>query len=237
MHEEELKELGLTDNEVRIYLLLLQEGMLGPSDIAAKLGIHRPYTYDALERMKEKGFVSATRKDSKLQYQATRPKTLLEKYSLQLEKLRRVLPDLEKISPKKKEETRVEVYTGKYVYRTLLKDIIASLENKTELLLIGINEDQLLTEVEPIYLKQYLNIIQKRRIQEKIIIESGSRRIRRANLSYKKLTNLGKTGQIIYGNKVALFTSGTPHVLTIIESKDTADTLRRQFDLLWDMAK
>ncbi len=51
MYEQELKDLGLTDNEVKIYLLLLQNGMMNPAEISQKLGLHRGYVYDALERM------------------------------------------------------------------------------------------------------------------------------------------------------------------------------------------
>ena len=65
MYEPQLKELGLTDNEIRIYLLLLQEGTLNPTMVSQKLGLHRGYVYDVLERMQEKLVVNSILQNNK----------------------------------------------------------------------------------------------------------------------------------------------------------------------------
>src|SRR3990167_3267303 len=128
MYEDQLKELGLTDNEVRIYLLLLKQGMMNPSEISQKLGLHRGYIYDALERMQEKGVVNFILKDNKKYFQATSPENLVELLKFRLENFQKIVPDLMKIAELKKEETEVELHKGKRVYRTLLKDMISSLK-------------------------------------------------------------------------------------------------------------
>ena len=83
-----------------------------------------------------------------------------------------------KIAELKKEETKVELHRGKRVYRILLKDMISSLKKNEEAYLIGIDEDVLINEVEPIYLKQYLNTIKSKNIKEKIIIKTGSKKLK-----------------------------------------------------------
>lgn len=239
MYEEQLKELGLTDNEVRIYLLLLKQGLMNPSELAQKLGLHRGYVYDALERMQEKEVVSSILKDNKKYFQATNPENLLELLKLKLESFQKIVPELMKIKEYKKEETKVELHKGKRVYRTLLKDMISTLKKDEEAYLIGIDEDVLLTEVEPIYLKQYLNTIKSRNIKEKIIIKEGSKKLQNPNLKYKELKEeyIGKTAQIIYNNKIAIFILGTPYYLIIIENKEVTETYKKQFNLLWYIAK
>ncbi len=92
MYEQQLKDLGLTDNEVRIYLVLLKHGMMNPYKIADKTGLHRGYVYDALERMQEKGVVSSILKDGKKHYQATAPSSLIELLKLKLEALLKAVP-------------------------------------------------------------------------------------------------------------------------------------------------
>lgn len=239
MYEEQFKDLGLTDNEARIYLLLLRQGVMNPTQIAQKLGLHRGYVYDTLERMQEKEVVNSVLVNNKKFFQATSPQHLVELLRLRLEDMQKIAPDLQKLMAMTKEETHVGVHKGKYVYRTLIKDVLATVKPHDEVLLVGIDEEVLTTEVEPIYLKRYFNMIKTKNIRERIIIKTGGKRIKEKTLSYKELDEkyIGKTAQIIYGNKVALFVLGTPYYLIVIENKDVADTYRKQFDLLWQIAR
>ncbi len=54
-----------------------------------------------------------------------------------------------------------------------------------------------------------------------MIIKKGSRRLKYKNLEYRELDEkyIGKTAQIIYGNKVAIFILGIPYHLIVIENK------------------
>jgi sugar-specific transcriptional regulator TrmB len=239
MYEKELKELGLTDNEVNIYLLLLKQGAMGPAEIAQKLGLHRGYVYDALERMQEKEVISTVLVNNKKQFQATPPKNLVELLQLRLGEFQKVVPDLEKLMLLKKEETNIEVHKGKKVYRTLIQDVLSELKPKEEVLLIGIDEQTLVSEIEPIYLKQYLNIIKTQDIHERAIIKKGRERLKHKNIVYKELDEkfIGNTSLIIYDSKVAFFILGTPYYLIIITNKEIADTYRKQFDLFWNVAQ
>ncbi len=239
MYEEQLKELGLTDNEARIYLLLLKQGMMNPYEISQKLGLHRGYVYDALERMQEKEAISSILKDNKKYFQATSPENLVELLKLRLDNFQKIVPDLAKMISLTKEETKVELHKGRRVYRILLKDMASVLKKNEEACLIGINEDVLVQEVEPIYLQQYLNTIKSKNIKEKIVIKIGGRKLRNPNLKYKELDEkyIGKTAQVIYNNKVAIFILGEPYYLIVIENKEVAETYKKQFNLLWSIAK
>ena len=239
MYEEQLKELGLTDNEVRIYLLLLEQGLMNPSEISQKLGLHRGYVYDALERMQEKEVANSILKNNKRYFQATSPENLVELLRLRLEDFQKIVPNLMKIREFEKEETKVELHKGKRVYRTLIKDIMSTVKENEKVLLIGVDEKTLLNAVEPIYLKQYFNVIVNKNIKEEVILKKGMKKFDIKNVSHKYLDEkyVGDIEQIIYGNKIALFVLGTPYYLIVIENKKIADSYRKQFDLLWKQAK
>ncbi len=239
MYEEQLKELGLTGNEVRIYLLLLKYGMMNPSEISQKLGLHRGYVYDALERMQEKEAVNSIIKENKRHFQATAPENLVELLKFRMESLQKIIPDLIKLAEPVMEETKVELYKGERVFRVLLKDVVSTLKKDSEFYLIGIDEDVLLTEVEPTYLRQYLNIIKSKNIKEKIIIKMGGKKISNPKIQYRELDEkyIGKTMQIVYNNKIAIFIPGTPHYLILIDNKDVAETYKKQFEFLWNLAE
>lgn len=238
MYEEQLHELGLTDNEVRIYLVLLRQDTLNPAEIAGKLGLHRSYTYDTLERMQEKGVVNSVLKNNKRCFQATSPENLVELLKFRLEQFQKIVPDLTKAMRSVQEETRVELHKGERVYRTLIKDIIASCKQNEEVLCIGIDEEVLLKEVEPIYLRQYFTTIKTKNIKERNIVKKGAKRVKNPNLRYKELPAelIGRTMQLIYGNKAAIFVLGTPYYLIIINNAEIAESYRKQFNALWDIA-
>jgi len=128
---EELKELGLTENEITIYHTLLRYGPLKPSEIAKRIGQSRPYVYDSLERLEEKQIVSSLTIDSKKVYQATNPNTIKEIIKTRLEKVESIIPKLLEITQQSKGDIKVELYKGKYVMsQNLLKDIVATLKKK-----------------------------------------------------------------------------------------------------------
>ncbi len=238
MYESELKELGLTDNEARIYLALLQSGAANPSLIAEKLGLHRGYVYDALDRLAEKGIVNTVLINNKQHYQATSPDNLVELLHLKLETIESIVPGLNKLASIAETDTLVELHEGERVYRTLLKDIISSTKKNEEVLLIGIDE-ALLDRLEPIYRQQYFTILSEKNIKERIIIKKGAKAWKHPRLQYRELDSsfIGNTAQIIYGDNVALFILGTPLHLVIIQNLDVANTYRKQFGVLWKLAK
>ena len=92
MYEEQFAELVLTDNEVRIYLALLKGGSINPSEISQKLGLHRGYVYDALDRMQEKEVVSSLLQDNKKQFKVVPPENIIELLKLKLENFKEIVP-------------------------------------------------------------------------------------------------------------------------------------------------
>jgi|TARA_Y100000310_G_scaffold136203_1_gene135095 sugar-specific transcriptional regulator TrmB len=238
MYENELKELGLTDNEIKVYLILLEHGVLNPTKIAEKTGLHRSYIYDTLERLLDRGIVNTVLVNNKKNYQPVDPKALREIFELKMRQLDSILPQLSSLFQSTKEETRIELHRGKRVYRTLIKDLLANLKNNDTVLLLGVDEN-ILETVEPIYVKQYLNIIKEKNIKEKIIIKQGGKKLEEEHLEYRELNPkyLDETTIVIYQSKVFMFIWGNPYHLIIIESSKVANTYRKQFDLLWNISK
>ena len=148
-------------------------------------------------------------------------------------------PELNKLSHVTKEDTCIHLHKGKRVYRTLLKDIVATTKENGEILLIGVDEENLIKNVEPIYLKQYFTIISENHIKERVIIKKSVKKHNFKNVAYKFLDDayLGNVEQIIYGDKVALFIFGAVYHMILLENKQVAQTYRKQFELLWKLAK
>ena len=219
-------------------MTLLKNGLLNPYKISEITGLHRGYIYDSLERMQEKGVVNVLMQNNKKHYQATSPENLVEILELKLDSLRRILPELNKLSLSEKEETKVGLHKGNKVWSILLKDIMRNAKKGDEVLFIGINEDTV-EPLEPIYLKRYFNLMRRVGWKEKAIIKKGMRKISEDNITYRTIEPklIGDTTQVIYHGKVALFITGNPFYLVIIENKEVAETYTKNFKMLWKMAK
>ncbi len=240
--QEELKEFGLTENEIKIYLVLLRLGTANPAKIAEKTGFSRSYVYDALERLLEKEMVASVLKNNKKHYIATNPKRLEELAKSRLEKIQKIIPKLENLQKISKEEIKVELHRGAYVYKTLLKDILSTLKKNEEVLIFGIDDDVLirLDKHYLTHLKQYFSRLQQMNIKEKVIVKRNAKVLKEAKTStYKFLPKetIGNTAFEVYGNKVAIFLWGTPNHLILIENKEIANSYKKQFDILWKNAK
>ena len=239
---EELKELGLTDNEIKIYLVLLKLGNGTPLEIGEKTGFSRSYVYDALERLIDKQIVSLVLKNNKKYYIPIEPKKLEQIQIDKLEKLQKILPQLEELKANSNEEVKVELHKGTYIYKTLLKDVILTLKEKEEVLIFGIKDEDLISMDKYYYepVSQYFSKLDKSKIKEKVITSFGTIKLKGAKTtSYKFLPKnlMENTAFEVYGSKVAIFLWGMPHYLIIIENKIIANSYRNQFNLLWKIAK
>jgi len=246
MDEEKktLKELGLTKNEIEVYMTLLKLGQANVSLVAERSGIYRPYVYDTLERLQEKGLVSFIIKESKRFFQATNPSQLLEIEREKLKELEKTIPKLNQLISLPKEETKIQVYLGKKVVRIIQKDVLKTLlnqkGNKKENLVIGVDEKKFM-ETDPVIMEQFFFQIKKHKLKERVLVRKGDTYLPayKSTTTYKFLPKefFDPTSTFIYGNKVAIIIFGQPLYALIIESKILSKAYRKQFDLLWKIAR
>ena len=65
-----LKKIGLTDNEIKIYVTLLKIGSSTAYEISQKTGIYRVHVYDKLEQLMDKGLATYVYQGTKKIFQA-----------------------------------------------------------------------------------------------------------------------------------------------------------------------
>lgn len=240
--EKELKDFGLSDNEIKVYLALIKKGELGPTEIAKQTGFARSYIYDILRRLEERGLVGAVIKDQKRSYLAISTKQLIEISKQRLEALEKVADEIESMRSSQKENIRVELQSGKYVFRTLLNDIIINLKRGDEALFYGIDDDFLIKNDPNIKerLDLYLIKIVKAGITERLIVKKGIRKIPEAKTTkYRFLSQeiIGNLAFVAYADRLAIFLWGSPNHLIFITNKEVSNSYRNQFNILWEKAK
>ncbi len=237
--KEILKEVGLTNNEVEVYLTLLKTGSVTVNTVAEKSGLHRQACYDALDRLLEKGFASFVIQNGKKHFQGVHPEKISEYIEEKREKFKSILPELLEISQIPREDTFVEVYKGKGVLRTLYHDIIHEFTKEPgEILLMGIDDRKFMDE-DRIALIQHLKKLRKLNCHERVLIsEDNHYFVDGKQTTYRHLPrhSFHPTPMEVYGNNFAIITWGNPNHIVIIRNKELADAYRRQFEVLWKIA-
>ena len=105
-------DLGLSPNESKIYLSLLETGFSTATKIAESSGIHRVNVYDSVKRLKEEGLVGEVSDKGKRCYQAASPEALRNLLKEKEIKLNKVIPQLMLSKNLCDNQCHVEVYEG-----------------------------------------------------------------------------------------------------------------------------
>ncbi len=241
INKDILKQVGFTDYEAEIYIALLTNGQMSAYELAEKAGIYRQVTYDSLKRLEEKGFVSSVMDRKTKIFKATDPKLILEFLNEKTENYKQILPELIEINESAKQPLIVETYRGKNVVRIALRDIINNLKDAKdrELLCTAVDEYLPLEKYELI-VRQYERDLVYYKIKERVILKEGTKGIFNKGTSvYRKIPEkfFNENPVQIYGDNVQIIVWGNPDYLIIIKNKGVAESHRKQFELLWKIAK
>lgn len=246
-----LKNIGLTNNEIKIYLTLLQTGLSTAYNIGKKTGIYRVHVYDKLEQLMDKGLVTHVYKGAKKFFQATPPEKIRQyveekkqELDIQTQQVEQILPELEALSKLPKEDTHVEVFKGLEGLKYFLKHIITTLkdEKTREVLITGIDDEKYHQSL-PTFMPQYFRDLKKYKIKERVITVKKKDVFRfdqsiapTTTYRFLKEKQFNPTNTFIYGGKVVIVSWGTPVTAILIQNNEIAETYRNHFEYLWKIA-
>jgi len=243
---EILQTVGLTGNETKVFLKLLESGTTTPGDLIVKTGLHRSRVYDCLNKLIEMGLVSYVIQDNKKFVRAEDTKKLLEvieakenELKRQKKKLSQAISSLESKRGKQGEEQEVMVFRGRNGIKSVLADW---LNERKEVLAIGAYGEH--AETLDYYLKYILPGFHKERIAKGIRFrfifpeESKKRGLELKDLDLTEVKILrhafaSATSTQIYGDKVAIIIWTAEPMSVIIKNKEFARSQRNYFNVLW----
>jgi sugar-specific transcriptional regulator TrmB len=243
-YESELKNLGLSDKETKVYLASLELGAETMLKIARIAGVNRPTTYVQVESLIKKGLMSSFVKGKKRYFSAEPPERLLglvdiarKDFEEKEKSFKNILPELKNVFDVAGERPRVRFYEGREGFQAIIDDVLRSkfksMEEFTSL------EDAY--KVFPPHPKDHRHkILAKfKKIPMRVIYASSQKpAILQAKSRFVPKEKFPFSTDItIYGEKVAIFSLRGKLIGTIIESKEIADTLRAIFDLTWESSE
>ncbi len=241
INKQILEQIGLTDYESKIYLALLTHGQISAYELAEKTGLYRQVTYDSLKRLEEKGFVNSVQEGKTKLFKATNPELILEILNEKTENYKQILPKLVEINKSSQNPLSVETYKGKNVVRISLRDIINTLkDSKDKTVLCTAIDEYLPLDKYDLIVTQYERDLLHYNIKEKVIIKEKTKGIfKKGTSKYKKIPEkfFNENPIQIYGDNVQIIIFGNPDYLIIIRNKNVAEAYKKQFELMWSIAK
>jgi len=238
--EAELQDYGLSDKEVKVYLTCLKLGASTANRISSATGLRRSTTYDILESLKSKGLISSFIKEKKFYFQAAEPSELLSILRSKEDKIKTIIPQLERIKETTAEKPKVELFEG-------IRGVIILLEKlykEKELLLYGSAHKA--SEA----FKHIPESLARRRVELGITLRCVFERSKYATFRIKdpkirKFTQMrflkimGRFPSVTFvaGNQVGILTLEKEIVGVSIVSKEISKTQRLIFENFWNQAK
>lgn len=241
-----LLQLGFTEKESIIYLSILQNGESSIPALAGDTNLSRGTVYDITEKLKEKGFIAEIKKGKKRKLVAENPANKLysfldEKHD-ELQKSKKIvdniLPSLKGMDISDDFKPQIRVYTGEKGFRKVWNEIF-SYEGKNFLSIARIEtfvkfagEDGL---AELLAKKNKLGF-SSRAINES---SAAAENMRKKDKIYSRETRIAPpdfqfpSTEIIFGDKIAMFSTRQENIIVVMESKDFAETHRAYFEMLW----
>lgn len=241
MDTQILEELGLTNAEVKVYVALIELGPSSAGNIIEKSKLQNSVVHRALNSLIGKGIISYIKEGKRNIYQAADPENFYQYIEDKKTRFRQLLPDL-KAKQKPVIKSEATVYKGikgiKEIYNILINS------NGKEYNTFGGGSrvtHQVMGETwwKNLHTKRIANKIKSRQIFDKSIKEFGKSLNKRPLTNIKFLSSKFEQLQetIIIKDYVAIIIfTDNPYGL-LIKDKEAAKSYKKQFELLWNIAK
>lgn len=228
----ELNEAGLTDNESKVYLALIDLGPSMAGQISRKTGLHRRTVYDVVETLIKKGLIGYISQNNRKLFQAASPDRIIEMLKHKQDMLEPLIIGLREKYEHREEKESTNFYKGKEGLKTVFEDQLLS----KEILILGASPKAY--DVLQFYFKWYDKKRKTKKINARIIAQDkGIKRVPLADIRYLPEKYSNPMAVNIYGDKVAIILWAKLPMAIVIKSKEIALGYKNYFELLWKIAK
>ncbi len=243
-----LQKIGLTQNEVKVYLALLRVGKSTSYTLIKEANISSGKIYETLDKLIKRGLVSYVIIRGRKQFLAADPEKLVEYLQRKeqeihndLEEINKILPELKLKKKAIEEETKAEIYEEIEGIKTVYELMLRELRPKDKILILGAPREA--GEKLDIYFDNF----NKRRIEKDItlMIILNYQHPREKKLNLLKKTHVKSFSKKvttpswinIFGDYVAIFNIIDKPIVFLLKNRKTAGSYRQYFDLMWKIAK
>lgn len=243
MHPEELQELGLSGNEARVYLALLELGPSTTGPLIKRSGLYRVIVYDTLEKLLKLGLVNYSLQRNRKRFEAESPKQLLEIIKSKELKAKAIVEQLQGMRMEKPLEQGAFVYEGWHGIQAAQENYFKEMKAGAggEYLMVGASR-QLHKKLD-----DFFNYFHERRakmkIPAKLLFNENNRTFGKLKLRYKPVQIRFMPSRIVtpswistYKDMVLIGVAEETPMAFFIKNKAVAESYRQYFYFMWGQA-
>ncbi len=240
---EQLRQLGLSQEESEIYIAMLQLGGGAVSQIAKRAGRHRSTTYNTIANLVQRGMALRSKRGAVLFYSAESPEKLVRQAEHRLAVARGVLPELLSIENVSVRKPKITLYQRASGIEQIFEETLTA-----ESEILGYTNLSLMIDLFPGFLRRYTKERIRRGIKvrylsprptdkgevlELFVPSSADEAL--LEVLFIDPKQFPFTNDIaIYGHKTAIMSlSKKEQLAVLIESETHAQTMKAIFDLAW----
>lgn len=242
--EESLKDLGLTANEIKLYLTLLDLGENTVGPLIKKLKIHRQVAYDALEGLIERNMVTKTSKNNRFYFRVSDPSNILNNIKYQETLAKKLVKEVNSKLANKTEKQEVKIIEGEEAYKEWVIQGSQLMPENSKLYVVASGmtewENMMLSDKT---LEKINEIRNKRNIKTKMIYNENARekigKIEKTNYENRFIDNKFTlpTEFAISPDAVEFVSFGSDLLVIIVKSMKLRNDYLKYFNNLWKIAK
>lgn len=247
MNAELYASLGLSPNEAKIYDALLESGEATVGEISVAAKIHRRNTYDAINRLIEKGLCFEILSTTEHRYSAVDPDKLTELLAEKQTVLQQHLPDLKRRFHARSAKEEAYIYRGMASMKNIWRDILRVREDTYIIGAKGQWWDPRLETSRVAFLREAKRIGVKFHL---LFDREMKERMGRlgpdfpASSDFRYLPKAYSTNSIIqiFGDYIVTYTGASvgtfseDTVFFVIKSRDLAADYRKWFGYMWSVS-
>jgi len=243
-----LEEIGLTKSEIKVYLALLKIGQTTAGPIVDESRITRSKIYDILERLKHKGLVSYITKNATKYFSAADPTSILEylndkEESIKKEKraVEKILPELLLYQTLAKEKSVAEIFIGMKGMENAFNKIVREFNAKEPYYAFGAGKGENISQIQLFFSRLHAKRTAKN-VTSMIIFNESSRGLfktqEQSKLAQVRYMRHSTPAAInIYKEYTIIAILNQEPITLLIKNKDTADSFKEYFKLMWENSK
>jgi len=244
MNIKNLKLLGITDNELEVYLILLKNGKLTATKIRQKTGITNSRVYAAIDNLISNGIITYEKRPQGKIYSALSPDALKEIIEKRSRKIEECIPFLNNIYKKDIVNTETAVFEGYKGFKNALINLANECPRNETIYIIGFSNQDYKNDKLAMALIEANKISVEKNHKFKMILDNKENKFyeQRKKEKISDIRFVGKNFKspasidIFLDRVYILMWDETPYAFTIKNNK-VAEGFKTYFDFLWNMAK
>lgn len=239
---EDLKSMGLTDNEAKVYLALAKLGVSTATPIRNHVGLHTSRVYEALDSLLKKGLVSYFIRNNVKHFKAQDPEVMFEMLEEKKERIAKIIPQIRSLHDTGQKGYEISLYEGYKGLRQIYDHVLSLMSPSEEILVLGA-ESERLHLLSQTYFREYTSRRIRRGIKMRMICNHDAMDTANAysGFTLTQVRILPRDARTpspmnIYPDKVSILLLKEKPAVFHIECREVAESYRTYFEFLWEMS-